>query len=230
MSFSPPAAAFREHGLHGQSDLIARLLDDVPNRPASLTSKHRRIDEDSYPDDVILVRESHAIKFRVTGSGRRQILGFASPGDFLVPFHGARPFSIAALETCQFALFPADAFDAYLAASDEMTRHLRAQMSRDLLISQEWLLSLGSSLAEDRVIRLICELGARMRLVAEPFPLRQREIADATGQTAVNVNRVLANLDKSGLITRNGRFVVNDWAGLRRMIGFDGRYLECKAI
>ena len=49
-------------------------------------------------------------------------------------------------------------------------------------------------------------------------PFTQQQIADITGQTSVNVNRVLADMERQGLIKRSGREIqFTDWAEMRRV-------------
>ena len=49
-------------------------------------------------------------------------------------------------------------------------------------------------------------------------PFTQQQIADITGQTSVNVNRVLADMERQGLIRRKGREIeFTDWAEMRRV-------------
>lgn len=56
--------------------------------------------------------------------------------------------------------------------------------------------------------------------------MTQEQIADATGLTAVHVNRVLKSLQSEGLIERNRRVVsFPDWDRLREVGDFDPRYL-----
>ena len=40
-------------------------------------------------------------------------------------------------------------------------------------------------------------------------PFTQQQIADITGQTSVNVNRVFADLERQGLIGREGREITS---------------------
>jgi CRP-like cAMP-binding protein len=57
-------------------------------------------------------------------------------------------------------------------------------------------------------------------------PFTQQQIADITGQTSVNVNRVFADLQRQGLIERSGREIrFRDWAELRRLASFQPSYL-----
>ena len=49
-------------------------------------------------------------------------------------------------------------------------------------------------------------------------PFTQQQIADITGQTSVNVNRVFADMERQGLIRRKGREIqFTDWAEMRRV-------------
>jgi DNA-binding IclR family transcriptional regulator len=58
-------------------------------------------------------------------------------------------------------------------------------------------------------------------------PFTQQQIADITGQTSVNVNRVLADMERHGLIRRKGRDIqFMDWAEMLRVGSFQPAYLE----
>ena len=70
---------------------------------------------------------------------------------------------------------------------------------------------LGRRTADERIARLILRLSSRLAKrgmlqgQAMDFPLRQHQIADATGLTPVHVSRVLSNFRRKGLIDINGR-------------------------
>jgi CRP-like cAMP-binding protein len=58
-------------------------------------------------------------------------------------------------------------------------------------------------------------------------PFTQQQMADITGQTSVNVNRVLADMERQGLIRRKGRNIdFVDWAEMSRVGSFQPAYLE----
>jgi CRP-like cAMP-binding protein len=71
---------------------------------------------------------------------------------------------------------------------------------------REWLLNLGQRSAYERIAHLLIELYIRLRTVGRAqhgrcdFPLTQNDLADATGLTAVHVNRTLQELRRDGLI------------------------------
>jgi CRP-like cAMP-binding protein len=57
-------------------------------------------------------------------------------------------------------------------------------------------------------------------------PFTQQQIAEITGQTSVNVNRVLADMERQGLIKRKGRDIeFTDWSEMRRVASFQPEYL-----
>ena len=72
-------------------------------------------------------------------------------------------------------------------------------------------IDLGRRTADERLARLILRLMKRLakRGMVQgqtmEFPLRQHQIADATGLTPVHVSRVLGNFRRKGLIEINGR-------------------------
>jgi CRP-like cAMP-binding protein len=72
------------------------------------------------------------------------------------------------------------------------------------------LASIGRTSARARVGALLCEIFARQRQLGLAqgdgiqLPLTQEEIGDATGLTAVHVNRMMRALADDGIIKRNG--------------------------
>ncbi len=93
------------------------------------------------------------------------------------------------------------------------------------------LASIGRTSARARVALLICELVARLRISKGPdltafnMPFTQEEIGDATGLTAVHVNRMMRGLVDDGLIARNGSSIeILNEAGLMVEASFVDRF------
>ena len=88
-----------------------------------------------------------------------------------------------------------------------MERFFWRLVQRNEAIGYEWLVNCGRRDSTARVAHLLCETAVRMhvddRRMLNPFT--QQQIADITGQTSVNVNRVLADMERQGLIRRKGR-------------------------
>ena len=100
-----------------------------------------------------------------------------------------------------------------------------------MAIGYEWLVNCGRRDSTARVAHLLCETAIRSGVDVEQEmmvnPFTQQQIAEITGQTSVNVNRVFADLERQGLIHRTGREIAfSDWPELRRLASFQPAYLE----
>jgi DNA-binding IclR family transcriptional regulator len=61
------------------------------------------------------------------------------------------------------------------------------------------------------------------------LPMTQEQLADATGLTAVHVNRVLQGLQRDGLIERDRRIIrFPSWTRMRDVADFNSRYLHTR--
>lgn len=81
-------------------------------------------------------------------------------------------------------------------------------------VQREWVLCLGRRTAFERVAPLLCELFVRPRAVAPTagdaceLPVMRADLAEATGLSAVHVDRTLQELRGQGLIELRGKQVV----------------------
>jgi transcription initiation factor IIE alpha subunit len=70
----------------------------------------------------------------------------------------------------------------------------------------------------------VAELG---RSIDYQLPFTQEQLADATGLTAVHVNRTLMRLEAERHIRRTKRSIqIDDWKELAEIADFDPRYLH----
>jgi CRP-like cAMP-binding protein len=120
-------------------------------------------------------------------------------------------------------------FNAIVDANPELQRFFWRLLQRNEAIGYEWLVNCGRRDSTARVAHLLCETAERMHVANGHLnnPFTQQQIADITGQTSVNVNRVLADMERQGLIKRKGREIeFTDWAEMRRVASFQPAYLE----
>jgi CRP/FNR family transcriptional regulator, anaerobic regulatory protein len=82
-----------------------------------------------------------------------------------------------------------------------------------------WVVGLGQGTAEERVALLLLDFRGRLALSGTvatnaqtyEMPLRQAQLADHLGITAVHVNRVLKSFRESGIVSvRDGKVTIND--------------------
>ncbi len=212
--------------------LLNELTSDVRTTPA----KRDIISESERPEDVQLILEGWAARYKMFPDGSRQITAFLIPGDFCdlhVTILGKMDHSIMALTPCKVAWLASDRLDRLTAEHPRLTRALWWGTLLDEAILRAWIVNLGRRDAYERIAHLLCELHARMAIVGLvqdnrlDLPVTQEELADATGLTAVHVNRTLQRLRGDDLIELSGRVLtLKDAEGLKRTADFDPTYLH----
>ena len=204
-------------------DMAHKVVHVEPRRPFREPGAPR--------DEVMLVRSGILAKFKSDGSGRRQIVSLRFPGEGILPHEGLADYGLQAIIRSEVLVGRAEDFDAIVNANPEVARFFWKLVQRQNAIGYEWLVNTGRRDSTARVAHLLCETVTRMRV--DPTtqrmmnPFTQQQIADITGQTSVNVNRVFADLERQGLIHRRGREIqFTDWNELRRIGGFQPNYLQ----
>lgn len=213
-----------------------RVLEGLPLAVRRVGPGQVLLHEGQRPARSLVLLEGWACRSKTLADGRRQIVSFHLPGDILDlagVLLGQMDHEVCALTPATVAVVPG-------ATLLDWVRHrpgLGLLLWRDTLIDasifREWVLNVGRRTAFQRVAHLLCELVARLR-AAElapdyrcELPVTQVELADATGLSAVHVNRVVQDLRAEGLIEPRGRVLaVRDWRGLTRAAEFDPAYLH----
>lgn len=215
----------------GLSHDLAQQLEDMPHRLVQVGPKRPFREPGTPRDEVMFVRSGILAKFKTDSSGRRQIVALRFPGEGILPRDGNASYGVQAIVRSEVMVGRADDFNPIVEANPELQRFFWRLIQRNEAIGYEWLVNCGRRDSTARVAHLLCETAARSGADAEPDqmvnPFTQQQIADITGQTSVNVNRVFADLERQRVIQRSGREIAfNDWAELRRIASFQPAYLE----
>ena len=215
----------------GLDPRIAALVDEMPRKIVQVDPR-RPFREPGMPsDEVMFVRSGILCKYKTDGSGRRQIVALRFAGEVILPRQGPIAYGIQGIVRSEVMVGRADDFNRIVDAHPELCRFIRGLVQRNEAIGYEWLVNCGRRDTTARVAHLLCETAARSGVGPDNArmvnPFTQQQIADITGQTSVNVNRVFADLERQGLISRRGREIrFNDWAELRRVASFQPGYLQ----
>lgn len=210
---------------------LAELVEDMPHRRIQVDSRRPFREPGAPRNEVIFVSSGILAKFKPDGSGRRQIVALRFPGETILPRDGNASYGIQAIVRSEVTVGRAKDFDAMIEAHPRLHRFFCSLVQRNESIGYEWLVNCGRRDSTARVAHLLCETAVRAGVKAEHGsmvnPFTQQQIADITGQTSVNVNRVFADLERQGLIDRHGREIeFKDWAELRRVASFQPAYLD----
>jgi len=182
-------------------------------------------------DEVMFVRSGILAKYKTDGSARRQIVALRFPGEGILPREGIASYGIQGIVRSEVMIGSAFDFNAIVDKHPQLQRFFWRLIQRNEAIGYEWLVNCGRRDSVARVAHLLCETAVRSGIDIESEmminPFTQQQIADITGQTSVNVNRVFADLERQGLIERAGREIAfRDWRELRRIASFQPAYLD----
>src|SRR4051812_16963002 len=144
--------------------------------------------------------------YKLLPDGRRQIVGFALPGDFLgmatAGRHGFSADAIGPVSVCQFAKA---AFARFAEHRPNLLRRINELAVRELNHARDHMVLLGRRSAEEKVATFL--LGWRDRLQqfrgpskAVRLPMSRQDIADYLGLTIETVSRTFTKLEREGVI------------------------------
>jgi CRP/FNR family transcriptional regulator, anaerobic regulatory protein len=190
--------------------LRARLRPSEHAIPARrlICSKHDRLDR------IPIICQGWAASAVTLFDGRRQILSFLLPGDFVsadLIFEPEIACSVEAITEVQYRTLGRTELMALLLKQPALFSKLSKAWIDEKARVDQLAVNLGRCSADERIARLILDLFERLarrglaREQVMDFPLRQHHIADATGLTVVHVSKVLSEFRRAGLITINDR-------------------------
>jgi len=217
----------------GLAPHLADLLDQMPNKVVHVEPRRPFREPGAARDEVMFVRSGLLSKFKMDPSGRRQIVALRFAGEGILPRNGrthGTDYGIQAIIRSEVQVGRVEDFEPIVLAHPEMQAFFWKLIQRNEAIGYEWLVNCGRRDTVARVAHLLCETAVRLHSDADHKllnPFTQQHIADITGQTSVNVNRVLADMERQGLIRRHGREIeFPDWGEMLRVGSFQPDYLN----
>jgi len=186
--------------------------------------------------ELFVLRKGLMMSSVLLDDGSRQILRIHFAGDLLAVsslIYNDAPETITALSDCTVAPFERAAFSTLMVEHPRLAALVLVYSQIERVALTDRLAALGRTCAKARVAAILIEMRNRVRMpdksAAESFVLglTQEEIGDATGLTAVHVNRMLRQLEEEGLIAREaGRVRFLNEGALARSANFVDRYAK----
>jgi CRP-like cAMP-binding protein len=211
---------------------------DLPCHAAQVRSNADFVHLEQRVDHACLVVAGFVGRFGEERDGKRQIITMHIPGDMCDLHSVVLPLATSALQALSTATIirvPHHAIRAAAANYPALAEAFWRDCVVDAAILARWVVNLGRRDSKQRIAHLLCEMGVRIagartgaRDVVFDFPVTQAQLADATGLTAVHVNRTLQALRAHGLIQSSARTVIRvpDWDALASAADFDPNYLS----
>jgi CRP/FNR family transcriptional regulator, anaerobic regulatory protein len=144
--------------------------------------------------------------YKLLPDGRRQIIGFALPGDFLgLATSAHHSFAADAIGPVTVCRFPRSSFALFIEEKPHLLRRINELMVRELSHAQDHMVLLGRRSADEKVASFalawrdrLARLGAATDTV--PLPMGRQDIADFLGLTIETVSRTFTKLERDRLI------------------------------
>ena len=144
--------------------------------------------------------------YKLLPDGRRQIVGFALPGDLLgmttADRHGVSADAIGPVTVCRIARVP---FARFSADNLNLLRRINELVTRELNRARDHMVLLGRRSAEEKIAAFLVDWRARLAELREttdivPLPMSRQDIADYLGLTIETVSRTFTKLERDGVI------------------------------
>jgi CRP/FNR family transcriptional regulator len=193
-------------------------LEEIAH-PVSFAAKDSVFAEGDAVSNVYNVTAGTIRLYQLFRDGRRQVIGFSFPGDFLgvqlEAEHGFCADAIGEVSACRFSR--AD-FSALLARKPHLMKALHERTARDMRLMQDQVVALGRRSAEERVGWFLTQLRQRAARCGNgdgervDIPMSRQDIADYLGLTIETVSRTFSGLarDKAVRIEQGGVRVLNE--------------------
>jgi len=183
-----------------------------------------------------ILRDGWACCFKLLQNGRRQIINFAVPGDFLglrsVLFR-VSDHSVASITSVRVSSFSGRELFEIINQFPRVAVAILWALSCEEAIVVEHLVNLGRRNALERVAHFLIEFGERLKVVdlasddGYECPFTQDDLADALGLSAIHINRILRQLRERQLLTlSHGSLEIHDLPGLAAIAQFSDQYLD----
>ena len=220
----------------GHSAEELALVQSLKHRELNIPADETLIHEGHTDAPLYTLRKGWAFRYKTLSDGRRQILTFLLPGDFIgvqQKMGDASAHGVVTLTDAVFCVFHRASLWELHRQSPSMGFNITWLTAHEESLVDDTLLSVGRRSAEERIARLLILLYKRAAALEAdggvsgvPFPLTQQHIADGLGLSLVHTNKTLRKLEKRGLHRIiDGRLHMRDVKALARLADLygDGR-------
>ena len=218
------------------SDDELALVQSLKRRELRLPAGQTLIHEGQTDAPLYTLLDGWAFRFKTLRDGRRQILTFLLPGDYIgvqQKMSDAAAHGVETLTDTLFCVFQRDALWELHRKSPSMGFNITWLTAHEESMVDDTLLSVGRRSAEERIASLLILLFKRAAALQAdggaagvPFPLTQQHVADGMGLSLVHTNKTLRKLERRGLHRiDDGRLYLRDVKTLARLADLygDGR-------
>ncbi|MEG3087875.1 Crp/Fnr family transcriptional regulator [Sphingomonas sp. PB4P5] len=209
-------------------------LDRLEERERVLRRGATLVREKDHGSEMFVLRRGTMMSSVLLDDGSRQILRFMFPGELLAGstlVYREATETLTALTDCTVSPFERTLLAKVIEEHPRLAAVIMVYSQIERAALTDRLAALGRTSAKARVAAILIDMRNRQRMsnpgLGSSFVLglTQEEIGDATGLTAVHVNRMLRQLEEEDLIAREaGRMIFKDERALSRAANYINRY------
>ncbi|HLH48755.1 MAG TPA: Crp/Fnr family transcriptional regulator [Roseiarcus sp.] len=224
------------HGTLETADEAA--IRKLTPRTRSVSAGEDIVRQGDRPNVAVIVLGGMLARYHTLEGGDRQYLSFHIAGDMpdiQCLFLTVMDHSLCALGEAVVGVVPHDQLTRLIRSRPAVGLALWRLTFVDASIFRQAITNNGARPHLARLAHLLCEQYERARQASLAvgrscdFPVRQAQIAQALGMSAVSVHRALQKLRRDRLADlRSGKLEILNWPGLIRLAGFDPAYLHLK--
>ena len=216
---------------HTESEL--GFIQSIKRDEIAVPPEHDIIHEGQADAPLYTLLSGWAFRYKTLTDGRRQILNFLLPGDFIgvqQKMGDSAAHGVQALTDTVLCVFKRDALWQLHRAEPSLGFAITWLTAHEESLVDDTLLSVGRRSAEERIATLLILLYKRAAAglpegaaPGVPFPLTQQHIADGLGLSRVHANKTLRKLEARGLHRiEGGRLYLLDIKALARLADLYG--------
>jgi CRP/FNR family transcriptional regulator len=144
--------------------------------------------------------------YKLLPDGRRQVIGFALPGDFLGTAPSDRySYSVDAVDSVSTCRLSVEAFTQFIEQRPHLLLRINEFVARELMLAQDQMLLLGRRTAEEKVAAFLIAWRGRQGRAGNDqqtitLPMSRQDIADYLGLTIETVSRTLTRFEREKLL------------------------------
>ncbi len=171
-----------------------------------VNAKQTLFEQDEPAGNVYNITAGSVRLYKLLPDGRRQVVGFALPGDFLgLSMAERNAFSADALTTVTACQFNRQDFSDLIDRTPHLLRRLHSMASHELTLAQDQMVILGRRTAEEKIAAFLIGLRKRWAKVSGasvtiPLPMTRQDIGDFLGLTVETVSRLMTRLAREKAI------------------------------
>ena len=182
------------------------------------------------PEFIYLLEAGYVKLVALDERGVERILNIFRPGDVFGEILFSverRPFDAVALDEARLAILPRATFLDFLQSSNRWGLNFIRMVSERLVVMERDLAALSRTWTRPRLIHLLLKLADNL---GEPgtdgvlirMPVTHETLANMIGASRVRVTSTLNQLQREGLLSKRGRFMVVRPEALRRSMADEG--------